>query len=99
VDTKKKSVTKVDIEYLGSLAKISLTEDEKVHLSEELGKIIYYISQLADVPTEKISPTWHVLPVTNVFREDEIKDGTDREDILKNAPERTDKFFKVPKII
>jgi aspartyl-tRNA(Asn)/glutamyl-tRNA(Gln) amidotransferase subunit C len=99
MDLKKKVLKKEEIEYLGNLAKIGLTEDEKAQFAEELDKIIYYISQLSEVPTEKVSPVWHVLPVTNVFRKDEVKNSTEREKLLENAPEKTDRFFKVPKII
>ena len=92
-------ITKQDVVYLGNLSKISLTEEEKTQFEKELEKLIYYVSQLSKVPADKVSPTWHVLPVTNVFREDEVKGETDREEILGNAPERDDRFFKVPKII
>ncbi len=96
---KQKIITGKDVEYLGNLARISLTEDEKTQFEKELEKIIYYVSQLSRVATDKVSPTWHVLPVTNVFRDDEVKKNTDREEILSNAPERDDRFFRVPKII
>ncbi len=92
-------ITKQDVEYLGNLSKISLTEEEKTQFGKELEKIIYYVSQLSKVSTDKVSPTWHVLPLTNVFREDEVKSDTGREEILGNAPECDDRFFKVPKII
>ncbi len=90
---------KDEIEYLGNLAKIGLTDDEKEQFAKELEKIIYYVSQLSEVPTENISPMWHVLPLTNVFREDEVRDSTERDKLLENAPDKTDRFFKVPKII
>lgn len=95
----KANITRKDVEYLGGLVRISLTEEEKTQFEKELEKIIYYVSQLSEVPTDKVSPTWHVLPVTDVFRDDEVKQDTDREEILGNAPERDEKFFKVPKII
>lgn len=99
METKKGAITRQDVEYLGNLARISLNEEEKAQFEKELEKIIYYVSQLSKVPTDKVSPTWHVLPVTNVFRNDEVKNDTGAEEILGNAPERDDKFFKVPKII
>lgn len=99
MDEKQGKGTGIDVGYLGNLAKLGLTEEEKVRFAKEFEKIIYYVSQLSEVSTEKISPVWHVLPVTNVFRKDEVKKSADRDDLLKNAPERTDGFFKVPKII
>jgi len=90
---------KEDIEYLGNLARIGLTEEEKVQFAKELEKIIYYVSQLSEVATEKIAPVWHVLPVTSVFRQDKMENSSSAEEILSGAPERADNFFKVPKII
>jgi len=69
MDLKKKVLKKEEIEYLGNLAKIGLTEDEKAQFAEELDKIIYYISQLSEVPTEKVSPVWHnILILKNLLR-------------------------------
>lgn len=99
MEKRKGTITGQDVEYLGNLARINLSEGEKTQFGKELEKIIFYVSQLSEVSTDKVSPTWHVLPVTNVFREDEVKKYTDREEILSNAPERDDRFFKVPKII
>jgi len=90
---------KEDIEYLGNLARIGLTEEEKDRFAKELEKIIYYVSQLSEVATEKVSPVWHVLPVTNVFREDRVKESSKADEILSGAPETADNSFKVPRII
>jgi len=99
MDAKKEIIKKEDVEYLGNLARISLTDEEKQQFAKELGKIIYYVSQLSEVAADKISPVWHVLPVTNVFRHDRVENSSGTEDILSNAPERADNFFKVPRII
>ncbi|HDD64948.1 MAG TPA: Asp-tRNA(Asn)/Glu-tRNA(Gln) amidotransferase subunit GatC, partial [Firmicutes bacterium] len=61
--------------------------------------IIDYVSKLKEVDTENIEPTYHVLPVTNVFREDKVEKSLDIEEVLKNAPDRFKNFFKVPRII
>ncbi|MCD6407834.1 Asp-tRNA(Asn)/Glu-tRNA(Gln) amidotransferase subunit GatC, partial [bacterium] len=88
-----------DVEYLGKLARIELSEEEKEKLENDLEKILEYISKLNEVNTENVPPTYHVLPVKNVFREDKVKESFPREELLKNAPDRTEEFFKVPKII
>lgn len=96
---KQKIITSKDIQCLSDLARIRLSETEKTEFEKGLEKIIVYVSQLSEVPTDKVAPTWQVLPVTNVFRDDEVGKDTDRDEILDNAPERDDRFFKVPKII
>lgn len=96
---KEKIIKKEDVEYLGRLARIELTEEEKKKFEKELGKILEYISKLNEVNTENIEPTYHVLPLKNVFRDDIPESSTSKEEILKNAPDKDDDFFKVPRII
>ena len=95
----KKIIKREDVEYLGKLARIELSEEEKKKLENDLEKILEYISKLNEVNTENVPPTYHVLPIKNVFREDKVKESFPREELLKNAPDRTEEFFKVPKII
>ncbi len=95
----KKIIKKNEIEYLGHLARIELSEEEKEKLKKDIEKILEYISKLNEINTENISPTYHVLPLSNVFRDDKIEKSFEREEILSSAPERTEEFFKVPRII
>ncbi len=90
---------KEDIEYLGNLARIGLTDEEKERFAKELEKIIYYVSQLSEVSTEKIPPVWHAMPVTNVFRKDRMEKSSCSEEIMSGAPDESEGFFKVPRII
>lgn len=94
-----KKITKEVVEHLGSLARIHLADEEKKRLEKDIGKILEYVSQLDTVDTEGVSPTYHTLPITNVFREDKVEEILPVEEVLKNAPEKTKDFFKVPKII
>jgi aspartyl-tRNA(Asn)/glutamyl-tRNA(Gln) amidotransferase subunit C len=94
-----KNIKKEDMEYLGKLARIQLSDEEKEHLQKELKKIIGYISQLDKISTEEIEPTYHVLDITNVFRQDEKRDSLKQEKVFKNAPEKKGQYFRVPRII
>ncbi|MGC8976646.1 MAG: Asp-tRNA(Asn)/Glu-tRNA(Gln) amidotransferase subunit GatC [Candidatus Ratteibacteria bacterium] len=96
----KKIIKREDVEYLSKLARIELKEEDKIKFEKELETILEYISKLNEVNTENIEPTYHVLPVKNVFREDIQSDSSiSKEDILKNAPDKESDFFKVPRII
>ncbi|HDD64547.1 MAG TPA: Asp-tRNA(Asn)/Glu-tRNA(Gln) amidotransferase subunit GatC [Firmicutes bacterium] len=94
-----KIIKREEVEYLGKLARIELSEEEKKKLENDLEKILEYISKLNEVNTENVPPTNHVLPIKNVFRDDKVKKSFPREELLKNAPDKTEEFFKVPKII
>ena len=87
------------IEYVGILAKLELSEEEKEKAKKDMGSMLDYIDKLNELDTTGVEPMSHVFPVQNVFREDVVVNGDDRENILKNAPEQKDGGFKVPKTI
>ena len=62
-----------------------------------MGKMLDYIDKLNELDTSSVEPMSHVFPVSNVFREDVVTNGNDRDNILKNAPEERDGAFVVPK--
>ena len=85
------------IEYVGILAKLELSDEEKEKAKEDMGKMLDYIDKLNELDTSNVEPMSHVFPVNNVFREDVVTNGDDRENILKNTPEEKDGAFVVPK--
>ena len=64
-----------------------------------MGSMLDYIDKLNELDTTGVEPMSHVFPVQNVFREDVVVNGDDRENILKNAPEEKDGSFVVPKTV
>lgn len=96
----KKSISREEVEYVASLSRLELDEGQVDRFRGQLSDILSYIDQLAEVDTENITPTSHVLSsMKNVFREDELKVPLSNEKALSNAPEKSGNFFKVPKII
>ncbi len=79
------------IEYVGILAKLELTDEEKEQAKKDMGSMLDYID------TRGVEPMSHVFPVNNVFREDVVTNGDEREAILKNAPEEKNGMFAVPR--
>ncbi|MBU2446695.1 MAG: Asp-tRNA(Asn)/Glu-tRNA(Gln) amidotransferase subunit GatC, partial [Bacteroidetes bacterium] len=61
--------------------------------------ILDYMDKLNEIDTNDVEPLSHPIPVENVFREDKVEKSISREDALKNAPDVTEEFFKVPKVI
>ena len=98
MDKKNAAIKKEEVEYLANLARIALTDTEKEHLAEELGKIIEYVSEISKVEGEKGVITGDIT-VVNVFREDKVQHSKGDEEIVSGAPEKEDNFFKVPRII
>ena len=87
------------IEYVGILAKLELSEEEKEQAKKDMGNMLDYIDKLNELDTSNVEPMSHVFPVNNVFREDIVVNGDEREKILKNAPEEKNGSFKVPKTV
>ena len=90
---------KISIEHLARLARLSVSEDEKILFANQIDSILNYMDKLNELDTSDVEPTSHVIQLSNVVREDLPKASLDREDALMNAPDKTDKFYRVPKII
>ena len=91
--------TKKELDHLATLARIELNDEEQEKFSRELASILDYIEKLKEVDVSKSEPTTHVMQIENVFRKDEVKPSIDIEKVLKYAPDRKARFFRVPKII
>ena len=90
---------KETVEYVASLARIAIKEEEKNYLSEQLSKILDYIDKLKEVNTEGIKPLRGLHYRENIFREDKVKPFSNRENILDNFPFRDRDYIKIPKVI
>ena len=87
------------IEYVGILAKLELSEEEKENAKKDMEEMLDYIDKLGELDTSSVEPLSHVFPVHNVFREDEVNEHDGRENTLANAPARNGDSFVVPKTI
>ena len=87
------------IEYVGILAKLELSAEEKEVAKADMEKMLDYIDTLNELDTTGVEPMSHVFPVYNVFREDVITNKDNKEQILANAPQRKGDSFEVPKTI
>ena len=87
------------VEYVGILAKLDLTEEAKEKAKTDMNRMLEYIEQLNGLDTEGVEPMSHGFPVYNVFREDQVTNGDCSRELLKNAPEKKEGQYKVPKTI
>ena len=92
-------VDEKEVEYVAMLARIELSEDEKARYSEQLSTILDFFDRLKEVDTENVEPTSHVLDLVNAYRPDEVRPSLGVEAVLQNAPDRANRFFRVPKIL
>ena len=93
------SIDKDTVKHISKLARISLDEKKITNLSKDLSSIMKFIEKLNELDTDKIIPLTSVINASLKSREDEVKDGKIRDQILKNSPEKNEEFFVVPKVI
>ncbi len=92
-------ITMKEVEHVARLARLELTNEEKERMRAQLDSILSYIDKLNELDTSAVEPTSHVLPMMNVFRDDEVRPSLSQEEALANAPDRQDLFFRVPRIL
>ncbi|RJS85920.1 Asp-tRNA(Asn)/Glu-tRNA(Gln) amidotransferase subunit GatC [Candidatus Bathyarchaeota archaeon] len=95
----KQRITKQDVEHIAWLARIELTEEEKELFTKQFNEILQYFSKLDEIDTDGVPPTYHVIEVSNVFRDDEVQESLNQEEALRNAKRKEKGFFKAPRIL
>ena len=93
------SIDKDTVKHISKLARISLDENKISSLSKDLSSIMKFIEKLNELNTDKVTPLTSIISASLKSREDEVKDGKIREQILKNSPEKNEEFFVVPKVL
>lgn len=93
------AVTLDDVRKVAYLARLGFSAEEEARLVDELNRILGYVEKLNELNTEGVPPTSHVLPISNVFREDVVVPSLSQDDLLANAPSRRGGYFRVPKVI
>ncbi len=90
--------SKIDVDHLAELTKLSVTDKEKEKLSNQLKETVDYINVLDELETSAVQPTFQVTGQFNPGREDQPKDFLDQDSGLANAPRKNKGYFVVEKI-
>ena len=92
--------SKIDITYLAGLARLKLETSEVSSLTNDIEAILEYVNLLSELDLDNIEPTAHVMPMVNVYRDDEVGETMKKRDVLDNAPAiLDDNYIKVPVVI
>lgn len=94
-----KNITNETIEYISTLAKLDLNSEEREGAKRDMSRMLDYFDKLKELDTTGVEPMSHVFSLRNVFRDDEVTNGDGSEETLKNAPEKKDNMFVVPKTV
>ncbi|MDQ1701603.1 MAG: aspartyl-tRNA(Asn)/glutamyl-tRNA(Gln) amidotransferase subunit [Frankiaceae bacterium] len=93
------AITSDDVAHLARLARLALTDDEREHFAGQLEVILGAVARVGEVAADDIPPTSHALPLTNVFRDDEVRPSLSPDEVLAAAPAAEDGRFRVPRIL
>lgn len=92
------ALTRSQVEHVARLARLNLSEAEKEAFTGQLSRILEHVESLNRLDTSDVPPTYHVVALQNVLREDKPHQSLDREKVLSQAPDAEAGCFKVPKI-
>jgi aspartyl-tRNA(Asn)/glutamyl-tRNA(Gln) amidotransferase subunit C len=87
------------VRRIAMLARLELGEQDEAAVTEQLDHILQHFAQLAELDTENVAPTAHVVEMAEAYRDDVVTNPPAAEELRVNAPARDGDFFKVPKII
>ncbi len=97
--SQRKITPKIDVENVAHLARLTLTKEEKETMGPEMEAIINFANKLSEVDTDGVDITAHVIPMENVFRADVVENKPRQEELLYNAPTKSEGYITVPKVI
>lgn len=92
-------VTREEVQHIANLARLEINDEETAEMQESLESILNFANQIDSADTDDIEPTYHVLDLQNVLRDDKAEEGIPQELALKNAKETEDGQFKVPSVM
>jgi aspartyl-tRNA(Asn)/glutamyl-tRNA(Gln) amidotransferase subunit C len=87
------------VRKVAHLARLDVTPAEEERLSIQLSQILDYFEQLNELDTTNVAPTTRAIELSNITRSDRLNPFPHKEDLLEQAPERDDDYFRVPKIL
>lgn len=92
-------ISRAEVEHIASLARLELAEGEIEQLQTDLSQILDYVDQLNEVDTTEVLPTAHVVAQEDVLRQDVARQSLSTEEVLANAPEAEEGYFRVHAVL
>ena len=93
------NIDREQIKHIADLANLTINENELDKYTNDMSNIVEFATKLNELDTENVEITTSILGEFNIFREDELKESFDNQELLKNAPASQDGMFKIPKVI
>ncbi|MCJ7666449.1 MAG: Asp-tRNA(Asn)/Glu-tRNA(Gln) amidotransferase subunit GatC [Actinobacteria bacterium] len=91
-------ISNKDVRHVAKLAELDFSDEEVEKITPQLDRILDHVARISAIDTEGIASTSHVMDISNVFRDDEVREPVSHEEALRNAPSESEGGFSVPKI-
>jgi aspartyl-tRNA(Asn)/glutamyl-tRNA(Gln) amidotransferase subunit C len=88
-----------EVKHVALLAHLALSEEELLSVGNNLNRILEHFRALAEIDTAGTPITSHAIPILNSFRQDVVGESLTVEQVVANAPDGVDEFFRVPRIV
>ncbi len=92
-------IDKATLEKIAHLARLEIDPKDVAKMMEDMSKMVSFVEKLDEVDTEGVEPLTTMSHEINSLREDEVKDQLPKEEVLRNAPQKDQDFFRVPKVL
>ncbi len=96
---KREKISKEEVKHIAKLARLSMSEEETIKYRNDLNSILDYVTELEEIDTTSITPISHVMDMKNVWRDDKPAERDNPHELLNNAPDSEDGYYRVPKIM
>ncbi|MBK6910629.1 MAG: Asp-tRNA(Asn)/Glu-tRNA(Gln) amidotransferase subunit GatC [bacterium] len=93
------SITRSEVLHLAKLARLRLPDEEIAGLEKDLNAILAYFDQLQQVDVTGVEPMVHAVEGSNLLEDDVPHDCLSRDVALRDAPDRTAEFFRLPRVL
>ena len=92
-------ITQEEVTHVANLSKLKFSEEDTAAFATTLSKIVDMVELLSEVDTTGVAPTTTMADRKTVLRADVVEEGTDRDLLFKNVPEKDNYYIKVPAIL
>ena len=87
------------LEHVAEVARLKLTEDEIRKFLPQLKEALDFFSQLQDVNTQNVKPSFQPVEIKNIVREDNEKQCLSQDEVLSLTEHKKDGYFKGPRAV
>ena len=92
-------ISEAEVRHVARLSRLHLSDEAVSHFTSQLAQVLDYVNKLGELDVERVEPLTTAVDMANVLREDAEQPGLPVDQALANAPDQSEPYFKVPKVL